>query len=533
MARIFDWLVYSWLGRIALSTITILAALPQIIFTDRYSSNYRLLFLIAVAVACLIVTSLIVLNRIQPAKPFVLSTLLITCLIYFVSILWVVYGIRFLNYTTRSGLASEDTAIFEQSFWTTVNGRGLLYSSLEGGSHLAIHSSLILIPLALGYKFFSTTLYLFALQTGAIVSTAVLLFKIAARLVSNGAAFVFSLVYLLHPLVLAAQVTFHEVFFAPVFLLLAISALLKQNLAAYVLAIVLFLTVNERAGLTIFGLSLIILFLRRPWYWFGITVLVSVFGFATSIWILSSYRTIETLPLSYYYFGHLGNTPAELLGTVVQQPARIFAPLVNEASPKLLLLFAFVGPLFLVLPFASPWWLVALPEGAFNFLAAGLNGLSWHYAVFLIGLVLGAIATLGRIVPQTNARNRKIQTVMATAMLFNTLALLPLSLNPEALVVDRAQSQVIGQIVARIPKDAAVCADYNLTQYLSQRSILYDNQLSNLNQLATCEFSVIDRQVGKWNLPTMARVATGQGDQGDWHILIDQAGLMLIQRSVD
>lgn len=174
--------------------------------------------------------------------------------------------------------------------------------------------------------------------------------------------------------------------------------------------------------------------------------------------------------------------------------------------------------------------MIALPEGAFNFLAAGLNGLGWDDAVF-IGILLGAVATRGRIAQQTNARSGKIQTVLATANLVNTLALLPLSLNPEALVVDRAQKQVMEQIATRIPKVAAVCADNNLTQYLAQRSFLYDNQLNGLNQLAMCEYGVIDRQVGNWNLPVMARIANEQSDQEVWRILTNASCLMLIQRS--
>jgi uncharacterized membrane protein len=531
IARFANWSVYSWPGRVFLSATPILLSLPGILLTDRYASISRLVYLLGIACASLVVASLIVLNHFDFTPRHYRFSAVFICAIYVFLVLWIVYGIRYLNYATRSGLASEDTAIFEQSFWTTANGQGLLYNTLEGGSHLAIHSSPILIPLALGYSLFPNTIYLFALQTATIGLTALLLFRVGTRFLPSGAALGISLVYLLHPLVLASQFTFHEVFLAPLFFLAAVEFLLAERLPVYILFAAALLTVNERAGLGVLALSLLALLLRRPWYWFGLSVLLGAAGLVGSFAVLSHFRTSDTLPFSFYYFRHLGSTPGAILETVLHQPAQLLLPVANEAQPKALLVYNLLQPFLIVLPFGSLWSLVALPDGVFNFLASGLNDLSWHYAMIMLGLLLGAMMTLRRAGSLPGMNSGKVQTVAATAMVFNTLAMWPLTLNPEALVVNRDQTAVMQRIVSTIPKNASVCADYSLTQYFAARPILYDNQLSSSNQLAACEFVVADRQTGRWIIPAIARLIEREKDEAGWHILIDESDLLLIQRS--
>ena len=62
MTNFIDSLTQTWRGRIALAFIPILVALPNILFTDRYASSSRIIYLIVVALVSFAVISVIASN---------------------------------------------------------------------------------------------------------------------------------------------------------------------------------------------------------------------------------------------------------------------------------------------------------------------------------------------------------------------------------------------------------------------------------------------------------------------------------------
>jgi hypothetical protein len=193
------------LGRIVLRASPLIAAAPFLLWSDRYSSTSRYAYLL---VLCVLNASLILWVEKQPAARLQGSPakyFAVIAAVYILVVLGVVYGLRFSRFALSAGLAAGDTAIFEQALWNTIHGNGILVSTLEGGSHLAVHNSPFLLLLALGYALLPNTLYLFATQTLAVLGSGWLLFKIAEPRLPSLCGVLLATAFLVHPLTLANQ----------------------------------------------------------------------------------------------------------------------------------------------------------------------------------------------------------------------------------------------------------------------------------------------------------------------------------------
>ncbi len=494
-----SWLSESLPGRIVLSTSPFLVASPFLLWSDRYNSFSRLLYLL---VLCIVQAGLIpVLARgtnaylnASASRVFVVISAVYGCLV-----LGVVYGVRFSNFALSAGLASGDTAIFEQALWNTIHQNGILVSTLEGGSHLAVHNSPFLFLLVPGYAIFSDTLFLFVMQTLAVMLCAWLLYIIASKQLASFPALLIATAFLLHPLTLGNQFYFHETFFAGLFFLLAVYFILAKRWGIAWLAMLLLLSVHERAALIVLGLCLVMWWKQVPRRWILAAFAAAVVSLLSTWLVLNAFRTPETLAFSFYYFRHLGATPDEIIHTVTTSPAALFSPLINEGGAKLLLWYGLTGPLFFVLPLGSIWILPMIPEALFNLLASDLNGLSWHYATILIGLFLGLVMTLSRLQSANTSRRAPQIVALSLAILTNTMGLLPVTINPEAFWVNPGETAQMARAVQMIPSEGVLCADANLIQYFGRRAVLYSNHSSPAEWLARCEYVILDRRNGEWN----------------------------------
>lgn len=526
------YLFDSKVGRLLLAATPTILCVPYILFTDRYSSLSRIFFLFLVSIGCFITIRFVSLgSRVYRYLNYRLFFTVV--LLYGGLLLFLVYGVRYLNYTTNSGLAATDVAIFEQSLWNTVQGNGLLYNSITGASHLASHFSPILLVLVSAYVFIESAFVLFAFQTTSICITALLLFRLAEDTLSSEAAFFLGSAYLVHILVIDGQLTFHETFFAPPLFLWAVWSIHRNQLGAFLISSALLLTINERSFLSVLGLVCVRTFLthinKKPlqWRWIGFPLLLVGLGSLASVGTMDSLQRPDSHILPFVYFQHLGNGPVEILRSLTGEPLMAIAPLKDLYLDKLLLLYQLSAP-YLGFAFFSVWLIGILPEWAVYLFANGLTTLTWHYATILAGLLLSLMFAL--IEWQKKGLNKAYIAIIAVVIFFNTVALWPMRLNPSAFLIDAQQKEVMQRIVSSVPSDATVCADYTLVQYFSKRERLFHNQVNSSQELNRCEYIIIDRNIphGRNNLSLDVFL---QGDtSAKYKTIIDSAGIALLHQ---
>lgn len=509
----------------------IIICTPLFFATNEYSSGSRVIFILFLGIFALITDWLILRIEEKYGRIFISKVSLIVILtVYLLTVLFVVWGVLHLNFHIQSGLAAADVAIFEQSIWNTVHDNGILYSTIEGSSHFAIHASPILLVLVPVYHLFESTLLLYAVQTLSVVLTGALLYTIGKNYLSDMAALFICLAYILHPAVLASQLTFHETLFAPPFFLWAVLNSLNKKYGLYIISLTCLLSVNERMGLLVLGLGIVMFFVHDSKKWAAVSIILGTTGLFVSVWILSIFRMDSTVPMSYYYFRHLGLNPAEMVNTICANPLQVLRPIYSEAGPKLLLFYQLFGPFGFILPIASLWAIAIIPETAVNVLSSELNILSWHYVVIITGLLLGAIISIGRIsyfrmdIPNISRR-------IAAIIFFNTVALWPMTLDPEILKIDFKRKAAMQCIVELVPDQAAVCADGGLLVYFPRRQQLYDIQLNSAQILFKCDYAVVDKRLKTESRDVIFNWRTHDVRIADWSVVFDSCEILLLKRS--
>ena len=161
--------------------------------------------------------------------------------------------------------AAFDLGIFESALFNTVQGHGgLLYSSLVGGSQLAVHPSFILLALVPLYAALPTTETLLVAQSVLLGLAAWPLFRLARALqLSPAIAAALALTYLLHPSVAGANLyDFHELAFFPVLFFSLALAIVRRTWLTWPL-LALTLLVKEDTPLVMAGFGLFLALWRR------------------------------------------------------------------------------------------------------------------------------------------------------------------------------------------------------------------------------------------------------------------------------
>jgi hypothetical protein len=312
---------------------------------------------------------------------------------------------------------------------------------------------------------------------------------------------------------------------------LAVYFILGRHWVKTLVAILLLLSVYERSALLVLGLCVVMWFTQAPRRWILLAFAVTLLNLVSTPLVLNAFRTPETLAFSFYYFRHLGSTPGEIISTAIGNPALLARPLLDEGGAKMLLVYGLISLLFFFLPFGSVWILPILTESVFNLLASDLNGLSWHYATILTGLFFGTVMTVGRWFSADPLRRAPWTLALSIAILANTLALMPVTINPEALAVNSTETAQMQKAVNIIPAIGALCADSNLIQYFARRAVLYSNQTNPVEWLARCDYVILDRRNREWNQEILQALATDPGvAQRQFEIVLAEERVLVLRK---
>jgi len=167
--------------------------------------------------------------------------------------------------------AGYDLGIFMQSLWTTATGEGFFFNTAEWQdlgvhSHFGVHNQPILLLLIPVYKIFPYAETLLIIQTIAIGSGAITLFKFAKLcLKDEKRAFYISLMYLTNPLIHGInRMDFHPVGLAIPFIFLIPYYFEKREYIKMFLTSFIILSVKEDSGLILISLGLMYILRRYP-----------------------------------------------------------------------------------------------------------------------------------------------------------------------------------------------------------------------------------------------------------------------------
>lgn len=185
---------------------------------------------------------------------------------YLVGLAVIIYTLTFSYFTILKYFSFQtcalDLGIYEQSFWSTLNGF-FLYNTVEFGIHFRTHFDPMLLLLLPIYKIFPSPLTLLVLQSLFLALGAFPVFRLAEyELKSRQSGLVFALLYLIYPPLQGINwYDFHPECLAPVLLISAFYYMkkdtkTKKDYVMYFALLILALSTKELVALIVVFMGL-------------------------------------------------------------------------------------------------------------------------------------------------------------------------------------------------------------------------------------------------------------------------------------
>jgi uncharacterized membrane protein len=424
-----------------------------------------------------------------------------------------------------------DLGIFDQVFWNTTQGR-FFESTMslvqpQPHSYLADHFSPIYLLLLPAYALIPRPETLLVIQTLFLALGVWPIYLLARlKLEAGFQRLVWAIVYFLFlPVAFINLFDFHELALVVLPLGFAIYFLEKGRPGLFLLSLVSTFLVKEELPLVGAGFGAYILLTRRDWK-LGLGVLAGSFAvfFAVVRVIIPAFGGG-----SYAYFAsrfamryaELGTTPQEIIATAFTHPSRL-AHLIFQAQ-KLKFLVGIFGPVLGLTAISGFPAILVLPTLGILLLSnyAPQYAFSSHYSAPLIALVIGtSILGLARV--RASWRGPVAAAVLASSLAFSfAFGDLPFSRHFDPhMFQQEPRYAAFARNLDRIPADASVAAENNLTPHLSQRRFIYNLEFEgpeNAQYLALDDAALdrnpaaLEQQIAGFEAQGYRTIATGDG----------------------
>ncbi|MGB0114387.1 MAG: DUF2079 domain-containing protein [Ilumatobacteraceae bacterium] len=388
---------------------------------------------------------------------------------------------RSLNIQHALGTSTYDSALYDQGMWL-LSQFETPFVTLMGRNLFGDHTSFILLALVPFYWIAPGAWIMFTAQSVAIAAGAIPVFLYGRRrLESEWLALIGAGAYLLHPAVGWTNLeNFHPDSFLGVFVGFAIYAALERKWRLYAVFVVLSLLVKEDVSLVIVPLGVWVA-IRRDRRIGLLTVVGSLAFMAVAMLVVM--RSLIGVPTRNGWRIPFGGVRG-LVDTAITNPTQLLEHLRSEGRPWYLVQ--------MTAPFA--WLFARLPDVA---LISGVvlftNVLStfwyqfqidYHYSLIAVpALAIGSVYAIGalrdRVVGIGGIRlpTRTIAIgVLATASLVTAYLWSPVPWGRTPLYYgdrDNLYATTARELLADIPDDASVSANYRLTPQLANREEIY------------------------------------------------------------
>jgi uncharacterized membrane protein len=403
------------------------------------------------------------------------------------------------------GTAAYDLGIHENTLWNTVHG-DFFYSSIEGGSHLGVHTSFIMLIMVPFYAVAPSTETVLVIQALVLGLAAWPLFLLARKMLDHsGQALAIALIWLAHPAVGGANFyDFHAVAFAPVLLFTAAFFWWDERWLPFWVAVALLLSVKEEMAILVLLLGLATVVGGRRAHGAAL-IAVGVAAYVVLQHVVIPHFAGDQHSYAWYYTDMIpgGEGPRGLLVTALLNPVFTLGHALTQ--PKILFVLQLFAPLAL-LPFASARGALLVSYGlAATILASrpALHQIGFQYALTLLAMgCIAALLALHRRSPRFRNRALAAAVMLAIVTCFHYGMIWPRhnftggfnTIDFDYSEADRARHAELQRLIDLIPDEATVLASENLVPHVARRhtvdteryarhrqSILYDAILVHNN----------------------------------------------------
>jgi uncharacterized membrane protein len=513
--------------------------LPYFIFTDRYASWQRAIYV----VACSGFAAVLLISMLSPAtkqlrsafkkrlEPLVAWVLIGVVLAYGFLMYYLAYQVRI-----RNGLGtSVDLAIYEQVLWASSRGHWF-FSSFNNGSFLSGHFAPILIPLSLAYGLVSNISIVFGLQSFLLAAAAIPLYLLARDAWGRVAGLLLSASYLINPAIASQHLGFYLNHLAPFFWFAAMLAYLRKNFVAFVCLSILVASIQEDIALSLLVFAPMAWLGKRSRRWAVFCGCFPLIWFFIAIFVIQASSSATGIALG-RHFADLGRTPEQIAQHLLIDPGIISAKFAANSPAKLLWVYELSSPLGFILPFGSMVAAAAFPDWfVFSFvpLSPDQYSVGWYYSLFISTVLFGALALalprFGRLILPQGFGPQVFKTASAL-VLCSSLAMLPLVFSPEMFSTGGGKRMLtLNAIKDIIPSQACVLVTYDVAQPFAQRYELY--HLNDIREIPSdCRYIVSSQQL--FQLARTAPNVTWAREVGNakaYDLVLDQNQLLLFVR---
>ena len=405
-----------------------------------------------------------------------------------------------LSYLRHASFHSHayDLGILAQAMWNTVNGRPFTTTVMfEYTSNLlAHHFSPILLLIAPLYALWPRPETLLAVQTAALASAIIPVYRIGGRLGGNAAGLALAAAYWLYPAVHYVNLfDFHEIALAVPFLAFTLDAFLADRPGLGAAFVGLALLTREEVGIVTVGLGLWLFFRGRRAWGLGLAAVGAGWAALTIGWLAPALAGTG----KYYYlrrYEWLGDSPPEMAATVLTRPDYVAGGLLTrERLDFLLRLFLPLG----LLPLLGPELLVlSLPSFGYLLLSNYREQyeLANQYSAVVIPWLVGAAGAGTARLLTWRVRPPVVLGLLLGAAVGAYLAYGPGPLGGRFRSQEfalNAHVQVGRELLRLIPRDASVSAQSDLVPHLTDRERLY-----TFPNLFGADYIIVDITASPW-----------------------------------
>jgi len=440
--------------------------------------------------------------------------LIIAMVIYFILFSWF-SSMRYLS----GYLGDPDLGTFEQSLYTTARHGKLLYNTYEershfrfrnakapkqemleklktidGGSHLAVHNSLIFLLLVPFYAVSPNLVPLIMLQTLVLALGAWAVYLIGKELMDDRTGLYFGLLYLLYfPIHGINYDPFHEFGFLITPVLFSFYFLLKKRFLPFWGMVLLALICKEDVSFLVAAYGLFMIYLawrekkdgkqsgsviKNPLALNGI----GIFILGVSWLFFSLYVVIPMFRGTDYHllgerYAQFGGSMGEVVRNIILKPGLVFKTIFQY--PRFTFVMEMVAPLAFMSFFCFPAFMVALPNLFINLLSSFsvmYNTGSRYSATIVpfcfISAMLGFASFVGKAKDGEAGKTRYYRT-MKIAFFISIVG--SLFFNPSPFRIGwkvpkiTPHRKISWKIIKEIPRDASLATQVDLFLYTCRR----------------------------------------------------------------
>ncbi len=406
----------------------------------------------------------------------ILSIAILVYVVFFTTLTWYKH--------TQFNTGIYDLGNMTQAVWNTLHGEPLrmtTYHPVE--TRLFFHVEPIFFLLAPLYALWQDPRMLLLLQSIILGVGAIPIFLIAKEKFKKYLPALFiALAYLLLPALHQGNLfDFHPLVLAPTFILFGFYFAIKNKAGNSFIFFMLALMCREEIAFMVFLFGLFITIFLKKRYGLYIAGAGLLWGLATLLLIIPAFSPTGE-PLQYTKYDHLGDTPIEVIGTVITNPGSIciYPGCLGRVNYVLFLL----TPTALLALAYPPLLFTGIFSFATIFLSTAPNLLygKYQYSTPLAApLILASLYGILIVAKKLNKDKNYIVATLALIVLLANILLFVISLSNSLSVFDDIKTPLFypkkiataEQAIDQIPDTASVVASWRIGAHLANRHGLY------------------------------------------------------------